>query len=107
LRKWDYYTSTNSVAATLAMEWAPRINRSIQNVYIEQGEQDQVSKTREFAKTAKSKELLNPLKATIEDLSKRFGKWQMPWGEVNRFQRLTGNIKEKYDDKAPSIPVAY
>lgn len=107
LKKWDYRTATNSVAATLAQEWAPRVNRNIQNVYIEQGEKDQVTKTIEFAKAAKPNELLKPLVATIEDLTKRFGKWQMPWGEVNRFQRLTGEITEKYDDNLPSLPVAF
>lgn len=107
LKNWDYYSSTTSIAATLAMEWAPRVNREIQNVYINQGEQDQVTKTIEFAKTAKAETLLQPLKTTIDDLNKRFGKWQMPWGEVNRFQRLTGAMNEKYDDAAPSFPVAF
>ena len=107
LKGWDYYSSITSVAATLAQEWAPRVNREIQNVYINQGEQDQVTKTIEFAKTAKAETLLQPLKTTIDDLNKRFGKWQMPWGEVNRFQRLTGAMNEKYDDAAPSFPVAF
>ena len=31
----------------------------------------------------------------------------MPWGEVNRFQRLTGDIQSKYDDNQPSIPVGF
>ena len=107
LKKWDYYSSTTSVAATLAMEWAQRVNRGIQNVYINQGEKDQVAKTIEFAKTAKAEVLLQPLKTTVDDLNKRLDKWQMPWGEVNRFQRITGEITEKYDDSAPSFPVAF
>jgi acyl-homoserine-lactone acylase len=107
LKQWNYYSSENSIATTLAMEWAPRINRDIQNVYIDQGERDQVTKTIEFAKSAKPELLLAPLKTTVDDLKKRFGKWQMPWGEVNRFQRLTGQVNEKYDDMAPSYPVAF
>lgn len=31
----------------------------------------------------------------------------MPWGAINRFQRLTGKIDETYDDNQPSIPVAF
>ncbi|MFN0255392.1 penicillin acylase family protein [Pedobacter ureilyticus] len=107
LKKWDYYSSTTSVAATLAMEWAPRLSRDIQNVYVDQGEKDQVEKTLAFVKVAKAEALLQPLKLTIDDLNKRFGKWQMPWGEVNRFQRSTGAISEKYNDAAPSFPVAF
>ena len=29
----------------------------------------------------------------------------MPWGEVNRFQRLTGDIDLPFDDSKPSLPV--
>jgi acyl-homoserine lactone acylase PvdQ len=29
----------------------------------------------------------------------------MEWGEVCRYQRLTGKIVETYDDKKPSLPV--
>ena len=89
------------------MEWAPRISNAIQKVYIDPGEKDQVQSTIAFAKNAKPDELLNPFKATVEDLTKRFGKWQMPWGEVNRFQRLTGELNEKYDDNLPSLPVGF
>ncbi len=107
LKKWDYRSSTTSIATTLAMEWAPRLSRNIQSVYVDQGEKDQITKTNEFAKTAKPDALLQPLKLTTDDLSKRFGKWQISWGEVNRFQRSTGEVNEKYDDAAPSFPVAF
>lgn len=107
LKDWDYRSGENSIAATLAMEWAPRISSAIQKVYIDPGEKDQVQSTIAFAKNAKPDELLNPFKATLEDLNKRFGKWQMPWGEVNRFQRLTGELNEKYDDNLPSLPVGF
>lgn len=107
LKDWDYHSGENSIAATLAMEWAPRISSAIQKVYIDPGEKDQVQSTLVFAKNAKSDELLKPFKATVEDLTKRFGKWQMPWGEVNRFQRLTGELNEKHDDNLASLPVGF
>ena len=31
----------------------------------------------------------------------------MPWGDVNRYQRLTGHVEETYDDQKPSTPVAF
>lgn len=107
LRNWDYRSGENSVASTLAMEWAPRMNSAIRRVYINTVQKDQVESTTDFAKTAQPSDLLVPFKATIADLVKRFGKWQIPWGEVNRFQRLTGEIREKYDDQAPSIPIGF
>ncbi|RZK52674.1 MAG: acylase [Pedobacter sp.] len=68
---------------------------------------EKVKATTEFAKSARPNDLLDPLKATIADLTKRFGKWQIAWGEVNRYQRLTGAIREKYDDNLPSLPVGF
>ncbi len=31
----------------------------------------------------------------------------MPWGDVNRYQRLSGDIDLKFDDKKPSLPNAF
>jgi acyl-homoserine lactone acylase PvdQ len=42
---------------------------------------------------------------TIAMLEEDFGTWELPWGEVNRFQRLTGDIRQPHDDAAPSLPV--
>jgi acyl-homoserine lactone acylase PvdQ len=107
LKRWDYNSSETSVATTLAVEWAQKLNSSIQRVYVDAGEADQVLKIKQFAATATSEQLLKPLADVVSELKTKFGKWQMPWGEVNRFQRRTGDIQEKYDDKEPSIPVGF
>ena len=36
-----------------------------------------------------------------------FGKWQTPWGDINRFQRNNGDIVQKFDDAKPSTPVMF
>jgi acyl-homoserine-lactone acylase len=107
LKSWDYRSSAGSVASTLAFEWAERVNRILQKVYVDQGEKDQVENTKDLAAKALPHELLDPLKVTIDDLTQRFGKWDIAWGDINRFQRLTGNINEKYTDSAASIPVGF
>ena len=107
LSAWDYRSGAESVASTLAFEWAERVNRVLQKVYINPGEKDQVQNTKDLAAKAQPRELLEPLKQTIDDLKQRFGKWEIAWGEINRFQRLTGNINEQYIDTAASIPVGY
>jgi acyl-homoserine-lactone acylase len=40
-------------------------------------------------------------------LEQDFGTWRTPWGEINRFQRLTGDIAQPFDDAKPSIPVPF
>ena len=45
------------------------------------------------------------LDQTVEQMNEDFGTWKTPWGEINRFQRLTGDIDLPFDDAEPSIPV--
>ena len=107
LQQWDYRSAANSIATTLAIEWAQKLGPSITKVYVNQGEADQVQKTKQFAAIATPQQLLEPLQTVLNELIIKFGKWQMPWGEVNRFQRLTGNIQSVYNDAEPSIPVPF
>jgi acyl-homoserine lactone acylase PvdQ len=51
--------------------------------------------------------LLLPLLSTINELENKFGRWQMPWGRINRFQRISSDIDNKFDDNKPSIPVGF
>jgi acyl-homoserine lactone acylase PvdQ len=70
----------------------------------EDDESDQVEKTIHFADKADAKTLLQPMLAVLTELNKKFGNWKQPWGEINRFQRLTGNITEVFNDSKPSLP---
>jgi acyl-homoserine-lactone acylase len=40
-------------------------------------------------------------------LEEDFGTWRTPWGEINRFQRLTGDIVQPFNDDGPSTPVGF
>jgi acyl-homoserine-lactone acylase len=107
LKKWDYYSSENSVATTLAIEWAQKLTASIQRIYIDEGWDDQVTLVKKFAATASPKELLPPLAAVVKELTIKFSKWQIPWGEINRYQRISSDITQKYQDDQPSFPVGF
>ena len=50
-------------------------------------------------------ERLQLFAATVESLEADYGQWNTPWGEINRFQRLNGEIDMPFDDDAPSLPV--
>ena len=108
LKNWDYRTSENSIATTLAIEWAQKLWIAVLRTNVPGNERaDQVDKAKHFAANAKHGELLPPLLATINDLQNKFGRWQLPWGEINRFQRISTDIDNKFDDNKPSIPVGY
>jgi acyl-homoserine-lactone acylase len=44
------------------------------------------------------------LSAVLRELRQRYGSWKVEWGEICRYQRLTGKIIETYDDTKPSLP---
>ena len=103
LKSWDYTATENSIATTLAIEWGQRLQTQIN----QRDGIDIVQKTRGFAILAGPATLLEPLLATVKDLQSRFGKWQIAWGEINRFQRISSSIDNKFDDNKPSLPVGF
>jgi acyl-homoserine-lactone acylase len=54
-----------------------------------------------------SRERLESLAHAADKLQADFGSWKTPWGEINRFQRLGGDVEQQYDDSKPSIPVGF
>lgn len=58
-----------------------------------------------FGSESSHAERLRIFAATVDMLDADFGSWNTPWGDVNRFQRLTGDIAHPHDDDAPSLPV--
>ncbi|MBX9783627.1 MAG: penicillin acylase family protein [Chitinophagaceae bacterium] len=107
LKQWDYRVAENSVATALAIEWAQLLGPAIRKVYIEDGETDQVAATKLFADSASPAQLLNPLLMVVNNFKNKFGKWNVAWGELNRYQRVSNEIQQKYDDSKESFPVAF
>jgi acyl-homoserine-lactone acylase len=56
---------------------------------------------------ATAEQLLESFSAASDKLAADFGTWKTPWGEINRFQRLTGDIVQPFTDAGPSIPVGF
>lgn len=107
LKAWDRNSSEPSIATTLAIEWAQKIWPIIQKPNGPADKADQVEKTHRFAATAPAETLLAPLAATLQELTQKFGSWEKPWGEINRYQRITADITDKHDDAQPSIPCGF
>ena len=105
LKNWDYYAKENSVATTLANEWAFKLDPIIQKTYTDEGELDQVENTKNFAKNATAEQMLPQMQQVVTELKTKFGTWQIPWGKINRFQRTSGNIELVYNDNLESLPI--
>ncbi len=107
LKQWDYRVAESSVATALAIEWAQLLSPSIRKVYVDDGEADQVLTTKRFADSASANTLLNPLLTVVHTFTQKFGKWSIAWGDINRFQRVSNDIRQQYDDEKESFPIAF
>jgi acyl-homoserine lactone acylase PvdQ len=107
LRQWDYRTAENSVATTLAVEWGQHVTPAIISLGAKVETADFVERMRLAAAIASYTDLVLPFITTLQDLEKKFGRWNVPWGEINRYQRLTGTMDETFADDKPSLPVGF
>ncbi|MDQ2771196.1 MAG: penicillin acylase family protein [Bacteroidota bacterium] len=108
LRAWNHNYASSSVGQTVAIYWAERLlAKARAKVPAAQPQSDYISFVRFALANTSPAEKVATLTETLDDLTRAFGTWKMPWGEVNRYQRLTGHIEETYDDQQPSQPVAF
>jgi len=105
LRKWDLDYGVSSIAATLAMYWGQELRAQVMAEIIPGSSQLDIIKY--MNQSTSGEEKVTALGKVIDELERDFGTWKMPWGEVNRFQRLTGQVIETYDDNKPSLAVPF
>ncbi|MBS1819172.1 MAG: penicillin acylase family protein [Acidobacteria bacterium] len=103
LRGWDRRWSVSSVPTTLAVFWgeelwtkvAPEARKANLTVY-------------EYMEArATAAQRLEALATIVDKLTADFGTWKLPWGDINRFQRISPEIVHPFDDSQPSIPVGF
>ena len=98
LRRWDRRWSTASEATTLAVHWGEALP----------GNPRQWTAFAAFAQNrANGPALLAALDRAVDKLTRDHGRWRVPWGEINRFQRLSPSIVPRFDDRHPSLPVGF
>ncbi len=103
LKAWDYRWSADSVATTLAMFWGEEIGAIVQRDFADNDRRAFYDRLKALP-DARKVEALTKAVATIE---RDFGRWQTPWSDANRFQRLTPAIAPAFDDAQPSISVGF
>jgi acyl-homoserine-lactone acylase len=103
LRAWDYRWSAASVPTSLAVYWGDTLAASVRD----DARASALPVYDYMATRATAKQRLAALGAAAGRLTRDFGTWRTPWGEINRYQRLTGDIVQRFDDAGPSIPVPF
>jgi acyl-homoserine lactone acylase PvdQ len=104
LRGWDTRWSVSSIPTSLAVFWGEDIRRH----QLENARKAGVLVVEDYiAVSVPPHALLNSLVAASDRLTADFGTWKTPWGEINRYQRLNGDIVQPFNDAGPSIPVGF
>jgi len=103
LRGWDRRTSADSVPTAVAIFWGQEL---IERKGAEARDADEPVYDYLTDKLTDA-ERVNALSAALRKLQRDFGRWQTPWGEINRFQRLTDDVVQPFDDAKPSLPVGF
>ena len=103
LRKWDHRWGVDSVPQSLAYFWGEELwTRSADAARAAKVSVYDYMRTR-----ATGQQRLEALSAAVDKLSADFGKWATPWGDINRFQRISPAIVHPFDDSKPSTPVEF
>jgi len=103
LRNWDYRWGIASMPTSLAVFWGDTLWDKVDKADTAEG----LSIYDYMAEKAGAKARLDALVEASDRLEKDFGSWGVPWGEINRYQRINGDIVQPFDDAKPSIPVPF
>jgi acyl-homoserine-lactone acylase len=98
LRDWDFRFGLTSVPTSIAVYYGQELRR---NPGLNQ---DNSSASGQMNI---EKQKLDALSAAVKKLEADFGTWKTPWGMINRFQRLTGDIVQQFNDEKTSLPVPF
>jgi acyl-homoserine-lactone acylase len=103
LRHWNRRTGVDSVATAIAIFWGQEL---VERKGAAARDADEPVYDYLVGKLTDA-ERIEALGAALNKLQRDFGNWQTPWGEINRFQRLTDDIVQPFDDSKPSLPVGF
>lgn len=103
LKRWNFKTSKKSVAMTLAHYYG--------TLYYEKGIRPKGLTPKElityWGSQSEKGERTRIFEEAVSKLESDFGTWNIPWGEINRYQRINGDVRQAFDDNKSSIPVGF
>jgi len=103
LRGWDYRWSAGSPAQSMAMFYGGELRKALNPPADEESTKIYMRMARDTTPAQK----LQALADAAARLKRDFGWTQVPWGEINRFQRISPAIDHLFSDAAPSTPIPF
>ncbi len=104
LQQWDRRATINSVGTSLAVEYGTRLFGMLPRPSSSEEGTYQTERVNKLMQSITPAEQLDLLKQSIDDLTARYGQWNIAWGAINRYQRPADGIS--FNDQQPSLPAA-
>jgi acyl-homoserine-lactone acylase len=102
LRGWNFRWDANSIPTTLGHFWGEELWKLVTAADWDDNEPVYAR----LDHTTPAQKLATFDKA-VRRLTSDFGRWQVRWGEVNRYQRISPAIDHPFDDAKAGIPVPF
>ena len=108
LASWNHDADTNSIAQTIAIEWGTRLQKEIAPAATEEEGTQAIKRFNKLLQEVSNERKLAILNTTLAYISVTYNKntWEIPWGQINRYQRGMPNSEFPFSDNKPSIAVA-
>lgn len=101
LRSWSQQTARQSVAMSLAHFYGLNMLERVKAP----SELTRMQRIDWMGTKSAPQDRLQVFADSVDELRRKFGTWKTPWGQINRYQRLDGEIVQRFDDDQPSIAV--
>ena len=103
LRQWGDRWATGDTATSLAVYWGDTLWRDVGSF----AKAERISVPDYILTRVAAADKLAALQQAADRLTRDFGSWAVPWGTINRFQRLDDSIIGHFDDAKASLPVGF
>ncbi|MBP6145011.1 MAG: penicillin acylase family protein [Sediminibacterium sp.] len=103
LANWDHYADTNSIATSIAIEWATKWGAEIPPANTEEAATQILVKYNRMDQEVAFETKIQLLEATLDQFEKWYGGWEITWGAINRYQRVAPGAN--FDDNQASLAV--
>lgn len=109
LENWNHDADTNSIAQTIAIEWATLLVKDLPLPKTEEEGTRIMERYQKIVRDISNPRKLILLSQAINYIKKQYGegkRFDIPWGQINKYQRASKLNKFPFDDNKPSISVA-
>jgi acyl-homoserine lactone acylase PvdQ len=110
LEDWNHDADTNSIAQTIAVTWMAEMNNNppgVAKFSFNPSTEEEGTRIIKRFESFNEKDIdfkLYHLKGALNNLKGTYGTWEIPWGQINRYQRV--NPGDNFNDSLASIAVA-